>query len=450
MSLLLRNVKTVVSCDDNDTIYNSVDIYCEDGKIIEIGKDLNVGANEVVNCTDMIMYPGLINAHHHMYQIFSRNLPKAQNLKLFDWLLYMYEIWKGLNEEVIYYSSKVSLSELLKSGCTTCFDHHYIFPNGTNEKYFDAFFSASDELGIRLSASRGSMNLSRKDGGLPPDELVQSIDEILKDSEKAIDKYHDESFGSMHNIVLAPCSPFSASSDLYRESAVLARNKNVRLHTHLCESLDEEKFTLENFSMRPLEYMQSLNFVGEDVWYAHGIHFNDDELDLLSKTKTGICHCPISNMKLSSGAAKIPEMLKRNIKVGLGVDGSASNDGSNLLEELRVGYLLSRLVFGDDSPSAYDFLKIATCGSAKVIGRDDLGKIEVGKCADMFMISEKNIELVGATYDPKSLFATIGYKKPVDITVVNGKVVVKEQKLVNIDEEDLYFKAQEVDDKYIK
>ena len=447
---LFRNVKYIVSCDDNDTVYENVDVYCEDGFIKEIGSDLDIGDKEVYNCSNMIMYPGLINTHHHLYQYFSRNLPKAQNLQLFDWLIYMYEIWKNLDSDVIYHSSKAGMAELLKSGCTSCFDHHYVFPGGDSQKLLDAQFSASDELGIRMFSSRGSMNLSKKDGGLPPDSVVQTTNEIMNDSLRSIEKFHDDRKGSMHNITLAPCSPFSADSDLYRESAVLAREKGVRLHTHLCETLDEEKYTLERFNMRPLEYMSSLGFIGRDTWYAHGIHFNDEELETLKNTGTGICHCPISNMKLSSGVARIPEMLKMGIKVGLGVDGSASNDGSNLLEEIRCAYLLSRISWGDDSPSAYDFLKIATRGSASVLGRDDLGSIETGKCADFFMIDHRKIELTGALYDPKAMPASVGYKGSVDMTVVGGKAVVNGGRLVSADEEQLYTDAQKCNDNYLR
>ena len=450
MATLFRNVKSIVSCDDKDTIYTGVDVYCEDGFIREIGKDLDVGAREVYNCTGMIMYPGLINTHHHFYQIFSRNLPKAQNLQLFDWLIYMYEIWKNLDAEVINLSSKAAICGLLKSGCTTAFDHHYVFPKGHSMDFLDAQFSASDEMGIRMYASRGSMNLSKKDGGLPPDSVVQNIDTIMKDSVDVIGKYNDTARGSMHNIALAPCSPFSADSELYRQSAILARERGVMLHTHLCETLDEENYTLEKFGMRPLEYMESMGFIGKDTWYAHGIHFNDEELKVLRDTKTGICHCPTSNMKLSSGIARIPDMMRLGIKVGLGVDGSASNDGSNMLEEMRNAYLLSRIKWGDDSPQAYDFLKMATRGSASVLNRDDLGSIEIDKCADFFLIDGRRPELVGAFYDPKAMLCSVGFKNSVDMTVVAGKVVVSEKRIVNINEDELYEKAMKADNKYLK
>jgi cytosine/adenosine deaminase-related metal-dependent hydrolase len=303
---------------------------------------------------------------------------------------------------------------------------------------------------MRMYASRGSMSLSIKDGGLPPDSVVQTVGEILKDSQRLVEKFHDKNRFSMRQVAIAPCSPFSVTGDLMRESAVLARSLGVRLHTHLAETVDEEKFTLEKFNMRPLEYMESLGWLGSDVWFAHGIHFNDDEIKLLARTGTGIAHCPISNMKLSSGIAKIPQMLKLKVPVGLGVDGSASNDGSNMLEEMRVAFLLHRLSSGKDAPTAYDILKIATRGSAKVLGRSDIGKLSVGMAGDLFMIDLNRIELIGADFDPKSLLSTVGFKGNVDYTIVNGKVVVKDGKLINVDEEKIYYESDAVVKKFNK
>lgn len=434
MNLFIKNIKNLVTCDDSDNIYKNTNMYIENGAIKYIG-DKIFDADEIIDAKDMNVYPGLINTHHHLYQTFTRNLPQVQNMELFDWLTTLYEIWKNIDGEIINYSSIVGMGELMKNGCTTCFDHHYVFPNNTTGDLIDIQFEVAKELGIRMHASRGSMSLSKKDGGLPPDSVVQTTDEILKDSERLIKKYHDDSFNSMRQIALAPCSPFSVTGELMKESAILARKYNVRLHTHLAETKDEESFTLEKFNMRPLEYMESLGWIGNDVWFAHGIHFNKEELELLAKTQTGIAHCPISNMKLSSGIAKIPEMLELGIPVGLAVDGSASNDGSNLLEELRVAYLLHRLNSSRKAPTGYDILKIATNGSAKILGRDDIGMLKVGKCADLFMIDTNRLELVGAQFDPKSVLGTIGLKSPVDYTIVNGKIVVKNGKLVNIDEE---------------
>ncbi|KMT21087.1 8-oxoguanine deaminase [Clostridium cylindrosporum] len=447
--LLIKNIQNLVTCDSKDAVLKNVNLYAEDGVIKYIGTD-TFEADEVINGQDMIVYPGLINTHHHLYQTFTRNLPEVQNMELFDWLITLYEIWKGINPDIIRYSSLVGMGELAKSGCTTCFDHHYVFPKNESDQFIDVQFSAATDLGIRMHASRGSMDLSKKDGGLPPDSVVQTIDKILYDSERLVKKYHDNSEFSMRQIALAPCSPFSVTGDLMKESAILARKLGVRLHTHLAETLDEENFTLEKFKMRPLEYMESLGWIGKDVWYAHGIHFNDEELKILAKTKTGVAHCPISNMKLSSGIARIPEMLEYDVPVGLAVDGSASNDGSNLLEELRVAYLLHRLNASNQAPTGYDILKIATKGSARILGRNDIGELSVGKAADLFMININRLELVGTQFDPKSLLGTVGIKGPVDYTVVAGKIVVKEGKLVTIDEEKVASEANNLVEKLIK
>lgn len=449
MKLMIKNIKYLVTCDREDRVLENTNILIENGEIISIGQEV-FQAEEVIDASHMVVYPGLINTHHHLYQTFTRNLPQVQNMELFDWLVTLYEIWKGIDPDVIYHSSLVGMGELLKSGCTTCFDHHYVFPKNTSGQLIDTQFEAAKALGIRMHASRGSMSLSKKDGGLPPDSVVQTVDEILYDSERLIQKYHDTQKNAMRQMVLAPCSPFSVTGDLMRASAELARKYKVRLHTHLAETLDEEKFTIEKFGMRPLAYMESLGWVGADVWFAHGIHFNDAELDLLQKTQTGVAHCPISNMKLSSGIARVPEMIERNIPLGLAVDGSASNDGSNLLEEIRVAYLLHRLNVSRKAPTGYDILKLATNGGARLLGRQDIGCLEVGKAADLFMIDTRRIEWVGTQFDPKSMLGTVGHKGAVDYTIVNGKVVVKEGQLLGIDEQKIAEKGNELVENLIK
>ena len=442
-TLLIRHIAQLVTCDDRDRILQNADLYCEDGFIKTIGHDLDVPADRVIDGSHMFCYPGLVNTHHHLYQVFSRNLPQVQNMELFDWLRTLYGIWKNLDADVIRLSSLTGMGELMKHGCTTCFDHHYVFPAGSGD-LLGAQFAAADELGIRMYASRGSMDLSKKDGGLPPDSVVQTVDEILRDSVHAIETYHDASYGAMHRVALAPCSPFSVSAELLRQSAVLARQYGVRLHTHLCETKDEEDFMLAREGVRPLAYMERLGWIGSDVWFAHGIHFNDEELRLLAQTGTGVAHCPISNMKLSSGVARIPEMLALGVPVGLAVDGSASNDGSSLLEELRVAYLLHRLTSSRQAPTGYDVLKMATRGSARLLGRDDIGQLSEGKCADLFMIDARRLELVGCGCDAGSVLGTVGVRGPVDYTVVHGRVTVEGGRLVTVDEERL---AREADAK---
>ena len=447
-SLLIRNIQSLVTCDDLDRVLEHADIYCEDGVIRRIGSALDMRADEVLNASHMLCYPGLINTHHHLYQQFSRNLPQVQNMELFDWLKTLYEIWKSLDADVVRLSSLTGMGELMKHGCTTCFDHHYVFPAGSGD-LIGAQLEAAERLGIRIHCSRGSMDLSVKDGGLPPDSVVQTVDEIMADSRRLIERYHDASFGSMRRVALAPCSPFSVSAELLRQSAILARQYGVRLHTHLCETKDEENYMLAREGMRPLAFMQTLGWVGADVWYAHGIHFNDEELRLLAETQTGVCHCPISNMKLASGVARIPEMLKLGVPVGLGVDGSASNDGSSLMEELRTAFLLHRLTASHDAPSGYDVLKMATRGSARLLGRDDIGQLAVGKCCDLFLIDARRLELTGACYDPKSVLATVGVRGAVDHTIVHGKICVRDGHLTGIDEPIVAEQAQKKCEEYL-
>jgi len=437
--LLIKNISKIVTVDDEDRVLENQNIYIEDGIIQYIGTEMRM-SDDIIDGRGMFAYPGLINTHHHNYQTFTRNLPQVQNMELFDWLKYLYRIWQELDQDIVYHSSMTAMGELLKYGCTTSFDHHYVYPKNSDD-FIDAQFKAAEDLGIRFHASRGSMSRGVSDGGLPPDDLVQTTDKILMESERLVKKFHDSSKYSMKQMALAPCSPFSVTSELMRESAILGRKLGVRLHTHLAETLDEEKYCLSTVGMRPLEYMESLGWIGEDVWFAHGIHFNEQEIERLGKTKTGVAHCPVSNMKLSSGVANLPAMLRNNVPVGLAVDGSASNDSSNLMAEMRSAYLLHRLNFGAAAPTAYDILKIATKKGAKLLGRQDIGSIEVGKAADLFMIDTDRIELVGTLQDPKNLFGAVGYSSPVDYTIVDGRIIVKKGELLTIDEHDIVTRA---------
>ena len=447
-TLLIKNARYIVSCDDADTLYERANLFVDNGVITSIGHGYQ-RADQVIDASRMVVYPGLINTHHHLYQIFSRNLPEVQKMELFPWLVTLYDVWKGLDEEVVSWSTLTGLGELLKTGCTTCFDHHYVFPAQAGD-LIAAQFRAAAKLGMRFVASRGSMDLSQKDGGLPPDSVVQTIDDILADSERLVRVWHDPAPYSMRQVVLAPCSPFSVSSDLLRQSALLARNLGVRLHTHVAETRDEEQFTLEKFGLRPLAYLQSLGWTGPDVWYAHGIHFNDAELDLLAETGTGVAHCPASNMKLASGVCRVPDMLKRGVPLGLAVDGSASNDGSNMLEEMRVAYLLHRLTWSAAAPTGYDILKMATRGSAQLLGRDDIGCLAPGKAADLFLLDLDRLSLVGAQFDPMNMLGTVGYKGNVDYTIVGGVPVVQHGELTTVDEGECVIKANQVLRAYLK
>ena len=440
-SLLVKNALAIVTVDDEDRILKNESILIEDGVITYIGKEARQADREI-RADGCFVYPGLINTHNHLYQTFTRNLPQVQKMELFPWLITLYEIWKGLDEDCIFYSSLTGLGELLRNGCTTAMDHHYVFPRVGSEHFIDRQFEAADLLGIRFHAARGSMSLGKSDGGLPPDELVQPVDVILKDSRRLVEKYHDPKPFAMHQVSLAPCSPFSVSEDLLVESAALARSLGVRLHTHLCETKDEEHFTLSKVGMRPLAYMENCGWVGPDVWYAHGIHFNDDELRLLADTGTGIAHCPVSNMKLSSGVCRIPDMLRLGIRVSLAVDGAASNDGQNLMAEIRTAYLLHRLTFGSGAPSGYELLKMATRGGAAVLGRDDIGQLSVGKAGDLFLVDASGLDTVGVGQDPGSFLGTVGCSKPAKSVVVAGREVVRDGRLLGIDEEETARKAQ--------
>jgi cytosine/adenosine deaminase-related metal-dependent hydrolase len=443
-TLLIRNAEALVSMNEAREILHSVDIYCENGIVSKIGHDLQVVAEDVVLASGMYVYPGLINTHHHLYQTFTRNLPGVQNLELFDWLRALYRIWRGLTPEMVYYSALTGLGELLKYGCTTSVDHHYVFPRHAEPTLIDCQIEAAAELGMRFHPCRGSMSLGESDGGLPPDDVVQTTDEILRDSQRLIERYHDPEPGSMCQISLAPCSPFSVSADLLEQTALLAREYGVRLHTHLAETLDEERFCIEAVGMRPLAYMESLGWLGPDVWYAHGIHFSDEEISLLAQTRTGVAHCPTSNEKLCSGRAPVERLLQAGVPVGLAVDGSASNDCSNMPAEIRTAYLLHRLAMGNQAPTPVDILELATGGGARLIGRPDLGSIEEGKAADMFLVNADTLEWVGADLDPASAPATIGLYRPVDYTIVAGKIVVKDGRLVNIEETAVARKSREL------
>lgn len=433
MKTLIRQIHTIVTCDDGDRILHGANLLLDGGVIASLDAADDAQADRVIDGRNLFVYPGLVNTHHHLYQYFTRNLPQVQGFALFDWLTALYGIWAGLDADIVYQSSLAGMAELMRYGCTTCFDHHYVFPTG-QEGLIDAQFEAAAALGIRMHASRGSMSLSQKDGGLPPDSVVQPLEPILRDSRRLIETYHDPSPLSMRQVVLAPCSPFSVTAELMTESAALARAYGVRLHTHLCETKDEERYTLERTGLRPFAYMESLGWVGPDVFYAHGIHFNDAELRALADTGTGVAHCPCSNMKLSSGVMRLPEMLRLGVPVGLAVDGSASNDASNLLEEIRTAYLLHRLTAGDDAPTGYALLKLATRGGARLLGRNDIGRLAVGCAADLFAIRMDRPELLCAGRDAANLFGTVGYHRAADYVFVNGRLTVEDGALLRVDE----------------
>ena len=441
-TLLLKHIDTLVTMDDQRRELQDASLFIQDGFIQAIGNaaELPNTADEVLDLSGHIVFPGLINTHHHFYQTLTRAVPKAQNANLFNWLVTLYPIWARMTPADIRISTQTALSELALSGCTTASDHLYLFPNGSK---LDDEIQAAAQVGLRLHASRGSMSLGQSQGGLPPDSVVDSEEDILKDSQRLIEAYHDPQPGSMVQIVLAPCSPFSVTGELMRQSAALAREYGVRLHTHLAETADEEDFCLEKFGHRPVAYMQEVGWIGEDVWFAHSVHVNQDEIQLYARTGCGVAHCPGSNMRLASGIAPIVNMLTAGVKVGLGVDGSASNDSSHLLGEARLAMLLARLDAGlrgasrsaEEAPplmSARQALEIATRGSAAVLGRDDIGSLAAGKCADLFAINPNRLDYAGALHDPVAA-ALFCAPQTVDLSLVGGKTVVKDGQMVTVD-----------------
>ncbi len=447
MTTLLVKHAYIVTMDDHQREIPDGGLFVQDGFIDQVGPtdELPTEADEVLDLSGHVLLPGLVNTHHHFYQTLTRVVPPAQNANLFNWLKTLYPIWARLTPEDIFISTQTALAELALSGCTTASDHLYLFPNGSK---LDDEIAAARETGLRLQASRGSMSLSEKDGGLPPDSVVDTEEQILKDSQRLIETYHDFGPGSFTQVVLAPCSPFSVTSDLMRESAKLAREFGVRLHTHLAETEDEEQFCLEKFGYRPVGYMQEVDWVGGDVWFAHAVWVNEEEIKTFAHYSCGVAHCPTSNMRLASGIAPIREYRAAGVNVGLGVDGSASNDGSHLLSEVRQAFLLSRVREGitgyslSDDPgrslmTARGALYLGTRGGASVLGRTDIGSLEPGKCADFFAVDLNRIEYSGGgVHDPVSALV---FCQPVrvDYTVVGGRFVVREGHLVTLDEQKL-------------
>ncbi len=467
-TLLVKNATVLVTMDDHQREIPEGGLFVRDGFIEAVGQvsDLPTAADEVLDLRGHLFLPGLVNTHHHFYQTLTRAVPAAQDANLFNWLKTLYPIWARLTPEDIFISTQTALAELALSGCTTASDHLYLFPNGA---HLDDEIAAAREIGVRLQASRGSMSLGESKGGLPPDSVVDTEDAILKDSQRLIQRYHDAKPGAFVQIVLAPCSPFSVTGELMKQSAALARQYGVHLHTHLAETEDEQQFCLQKFGYRPVPYMQSVDWVGEDVWFAHAVYVNNEEVKTFAKCGCGVAHCPSSNMRLASGIAPVREYLKAGVKVGLGVDGSASNDGSHMLAEVRQAMLLARLKEGitgfsrsDPSPNpspkgdgrtnspllsgegagvrslmtAREALRLATRGGAAVLGRSDIGSLEVGKCADFFAINLNRLDYAGALHDP---VAAAVFCQPVraDYTVIGGRLVVREGQLVTLDERKL-------------
>ena len=445
--VLLENCFYIASFDEGKT-YSSKDILIKGNRIHSVGVNLRKQINEkedrIIDCSDCVVIPGLVNTHHHFYQTLTRNLPAVQNAKLFDWLIYLYDIWKNIDEEAVYYSSLLAMGELLKTGCTLTTDHHYVFPQNVSGDLIGIQFEAASKLGMRFSPSRGSMSLSKKNGGLPPDSVVQTEDKILEDSIRLIQLFHNPSEDSMRKIVLAPCSPFSVTPGNLKDTAKLAREYGVRLHTHLAETIDEEEYCRSKTGKNPLALMVEVDFIGEDVFYAHGIHFNDDELKVLAETKTSIAHCPSSNMRLGSGIARVTEMKKMGINVGIGVDGSASNDCSDMLGEVRNAMLLQRVKYGADALTAEGAFELCIKGGARILNYQKTGTIKEGYLADMALFNINKLEYTGSLSDPLAALIFTGISHQAEYTIVNGKVVVEKGRLVGEDEDVIIKNGNEI------
>jgi len=442
-TLLVKNCSFLVTMDGQRREICDGGLFIRDGFIEKVAatSELPQRADEVLDLTGYIVFPGLVNTHHHFYQTLTRVVPAAQNANLFTWLKTLYPIWARMTPDDIYVSTQTALSELALSGCTTASDHLYLYPNGSR---LDDEIAAAGTVGLRLHASRGSMSLGESQGGLPPDSVVEPEDSILMDSERLIQTYHDPKPGAMVRIVLAPCSPFSVTDDLMRQSAELARKYGVHLHTHLAETQDEEVFCQQKFGHRPVGYMESVNWVGKDVWFAHSVYLNAEEIKTFARTGCGVAHCPSSNMRLASGIAPIREYLRSGVNVGVAVDGSASNDGSHMLEEVRQALLLARVRAGVEGASlssneeawimtARQALEMATLGGAAVLGRTDIGSLEPGKCADLVAIRLDRLDYAGAQHDPVAALVFCAPQK-IDFNLVQGKPVVANGQLVRIEQ----------------
>ncbi len=444
-TLLIRNAAMVATLDAANRELANASVLIRDRLVEAIGPaaDLPAEADEVIDARGHLVTPGLVNTHHHMFQSLTRAIPGVQNAELFGWLRGLYPIWAGLTPEMVRVSTQVAMAELLLSGCTTSSDHLYLYPNGVR---LDDSIEAAQQIGMRFVATRGSMSVGASQGGLPPDSVVENEASILKDTQRVIERWHDAGHGAMVNVAVAPCSPFSVSRDLMRESAALARHHGVRLHTHLAENDHDIAYSREKFNCTPAQYAQDLGWLGDDVWHAHCVKLDDEGISLFAATRTGVAHCPCSNMRLASGIAPIRRMLDAGVPVGLGVDGSASNDAANMVNEARQALLLARVgrslaPYGCDrgpaEMTARDALALATRGGAQVLGRTDIGQLAPGMCADLALFDLRTLAFAGAAvHDPVGSLLLCA-SAPAAFTVVNGRMVVREGRLTTVELEPL-------------
>ena len=442
--LLIKNALRVATMDDARAELSDADVLIRGRVIVSVGKNLEAPEDaRVLDARGCVVLPGLVNTHHHLVQTLTRAVPAVQDAKLFDWLVYLYQVWRHLTPEAAGVGAEVGLSELLLTGCTTAADHTYLYPRGQTG-LVDAQIEAARKLGIRFHPTRGSMSVGESKGGLPPDDCTQDEDEILKDCERLVKEFHDPAPYAMTRVGLAPCAPFSVSPELMKTSAAQAKKWGVRLHTHLCETLDEQAYCLERYKMTPMEFIESVGWLDGNAWFAHMVHVSDEEIKLLAKTKTGVAHCPSSNFRLGSGIAPTRQYLDAGVPVGIGVDGSASNDSGDMLGEARMAMLAPRVKTGVKSMPARDALWMATRVGAAVLGRDDVGQIAAGKAADLAIFDVDKVDFAGALHDPVAalLFCGTGHRSK--WTIVNGHVVVEDGKLVNADERELDARANKI------
>jgi cytosine/adenosine deaminase-related metal-dependent hydrolase len=425
-TVVIKNADVIVTMDAKRRELSGADILIRGGEIAGIGANLT--GDEYVSAAGCVVTPGLVNTHHHLFQTLTRAVPGGQDALLFGWLQTLYPIWAKMGPEEIFVSAQIGLAELALSGCTLSSDHLYMFPNGAR---LDDTIDAAHTIGIRFHPTRGSMSIGESDGGLPPDSLVEDEAAILKDSIRLIDDYHNPTDGAMVRVGLAPCSPFSVSRELMRDAALLARDKGVMLHTHLAENDEDIAYSMENFGCRPGQYAEDLGWTGDDVWHAHCVKLDASEIDLFARSKTGVAHCPCSNCRLGSGIAPVRQMRDAGVKVGLGVDGSASNDAGHLLDEARQAMLLQRVKNGADAMSAREVLEIATLGGARVLGRADCGSLEVGKRADLAIWDMSALAAAGS-WDPVAALVLTGPHNVRDL-FVEGKRVVQGGMLTGIE-----------------
>ena len=434
-TLLLKNADHIATMDDNRRELSNASIFIRDGVIEAIGDpaDLPIDADEVIDLSGHVVIPGMVNTHHHLFQNLTRVVPAAQNETLFGWLKTLYPIWSRIGPDQFYAAVALGLAELALSGCTTSSDHQYIFPNGAR---LDDSIAAARDVGVRFTATRGSMSIGESNGGLPPDFLTEKEDFIIEDSIRLVDEFHDAQKYAMTHVALAPCSPFTVSTELMRDSAILAREKGVGLHTHLAENIEDIEYSEVRFGKRPGDYAEDLGWVGDDVWHAHCVQLNHDEIDLFARTGTGVAHCPCSNMRLASGIAPVRKMRDHGVKVGLGVDGSSSNDSGHIMNEARQAMLLQRVGGDPAALTSRDALEIATRDGARVLNRHDIGVLAPGYAADIAIFDHNVIDFAGAHSDPIAALIFCGPVKPRH-TIINGKLVVRDGQLTTMNLQEL-------------